>query len=112
MPGLIGLVDRLRGEPEMLAHIFRRLTLQMRHFAAKARKMLVHAPHGGCDPAEAAFDEHDRQLREALGDTLDDEACELRRHGVRVRLMLLDVIGRPAAPRGRVPAIAPDMDAE
>src|SRR6201997_5267727 len=112
MPRLVGLVDRLRREPEMLAHIVRRLALEMRHLAAEAREMLVHAPHGGCDPAEAALDEDDPQFREALRDAFDDEARELRRHGVRVGLMLLAIIGRPAATGWRMPAIAADMDAE
>src|SRR4051794_32287661 len=40
----IGLVDRLRREPEMLFHIFRRLAFEMRHLAAEALEMLVHAP--------------------------------------------------------------------
>src|ERR1700741_4451183 len=70
MPRLVGLVDWLGREPEMLADVFRRLALQMRHLAAEARKMLVHPPHGRRNPAEAAFDEHDLQLREALGDAL------------------------------------------
>src|SRR6185312_881254 len=64
------------------------------------------------DPAKTALDEHDLQFWEALGHALDDEAGELRRHGVRVRLMLLDIIGGPAAAGRRVAAIAADMDAE
>src|SRR5258707_3560796 len=55
----VGLIDRLRREPEMLAHIFRRTPLEMRHLAAEPLKMLVHPPHRRGDPAESAFDEYD-----------------------------------------------------
>src|SRR6185437_8077389 len=111
VPGFIRLVDRLGREPEMLADIFAWLALQMRHLAAEALEMLVHPPHRRRNPAEAALDVDDLQFREALGDALDHQACEVRGHGVRVRLVLLAVIGRPAAAGRRVPAIAADMDA-
>src|SRR5258707_15797412 len=54
----VGLVDRLRREPEMLADIFGRTPLQMRDFVAETLEMLVHSPHRRWNPAEAAFDEH------------------------------------------------------
>src|ERR1700733_13234418 len=41
----IRLVHRLRGEPEMLPHIFRGLALEMRHFGAEAFEVLIHPPH-------------------------------------------------------------------
>jgi hypothetical protein len=74
MFGFIGLVDRLRREPEMLLHIFRRTPLQMRDLVAEAFKMLVHPPGGGGNPAEAAFDEHDSEARKALKHAFDHEA--------------------------------------
>src|SRR5713226_5748614 len=40
VPRLIGLVDRLRREPEMLPHIFGRTPLEMRDFGAEAFEML------------------------------------------------------------------------
>src|SRR5258708_17072036 len=46
MPRFVGLVDRLRGEPEMLLDIFRWPPLEVRDLAAKALEMLVHAPGG------------------------------------------------------------------
>ena len=49
---------------------------------------------------------------EALGNAFEHEAGELRRHGVRVALVLLDIKGRPAAAGRRVPAIAADVNAE
>src|SRR5438270_612397 len=70
VPRIVRLVDRLGGEPEMLADIFGRLALQMRHLAAKTLEMLVHPPRRRSNPAEAAFDEHDLQLRKALRDPL------------------------------------------
>src|SRR6516225_8224767 len=97
MSGLVRLVDRLRREPEVLADIFRRAPLQMRHFITKAFEMLVHPPTGRGNPAEAAFDEDELQLWEALGDAFDHEAGELRRHRVGVGMVLLDVKGGPAA---------------
>src|SRR5882757_489704 len=112
MLALIGLVDRLGREPEMLLHIFRRLALQMRHLAAERLEMPVHPPHRGRDPAEAAFDKHDLQFWETLGNTFEHQAGEHRRHGMRVGLMLLGIIRRPAAAGRRMPAIAADVDAE
>src|SRR6201995_4458170 len=56
MFGLVRLVDRLGGEPEMLLDVFRRLALEMRHLAAEAFKVLIHPPRGRRGPAEAAFD--------------------------------------------------------
>src|SRR6266478_6536391 len=112
MPRLVRLVDRLGSEPEALAHIFRRTPLEVRDLLAEALEMLVHSPHGRGDPAEAAFDEYDLQAREALGHAFDHQACELGRHRMRIRLMLLGVVGRPAAAGRRVAAIAADMDAE
>src|SRR3954451_5933735 len=84
----------------------------MRHLAAEALEMLVHPPHRGWDPAEAALDEDELQFWKALRHALDHEAGKLRRNRVRVGLVLLDVIGWPAATGRRVPAIAADMDAE
>src|ERR1700726_3305217 len=84
----------------------------MRHLAAEAIEMPVHPPYRRRDPAKAAFDEHDLQSREAFRNALDHQAREHRRHGMRVRLMLLAIIGRPAAAGRRVAAIAADMNAE
>src|SRR6185369_13486201 len=91
------LVDRLRREPEMLLHIFGRTPLQMRHLAAEALEMPVHPPRRRGNPAEPALDEHDLQAREALRDAFEHEARELRRHRMRVTLVLLDIKRRPAA---------------
>src|ERR1700682_5784005 len=112
MSGFVRLVDRLRREPEMLLHIFRRTPLQVRDLVAESVKMLVHPPGGRGNPTQPALDEHDLQARKALGHAFDDEAGKLRRHRMRVRLMLLDIIGRPRAAGGRVAAVAADMDAE
>src|SRR6476469_2123606 len=84
----------------------------MRHLAAEAFEMPVHPPRRRWNPAEAAFDEDDLEFREAFGNAFEHEAGELRRHGVRVALVFLDIIGRPAATGRRVPAIAADVDAE
>ncbi len=61
---------------EMLLHIFRRLALEVRHLAAEALEVLVHPPHRRGDPAEAALDEDDLQLREAFRDAFEHEAGE------------------------------------
>src|SRR5260370_26879879 len=76
MLGFIRLVDRLRREPEMLLHIFRRTPLEVRDFAAEAVEMPVHPPHGRRDPAEAALDEHDFEFRETLRNAFEHEAGE------------------------------------
>ena len=108
----IRLVDRLRGEPKVFLHIFRRFSLEMRDLVAEFFKMLVHPPSRRRDPAKAAFDEDDFQFRKTLRDAFQHQACQLRRHGMRVGLMLLDIIRRPAAAGRRVTAIAADMNAE
>src|SRR3954466_3112898 len=84
----------------------------MRHLAAEALEMLVHPPHRGRDPTEAALDEDELQFWKPLRHALDHETGKLRRNGMRVGLVLLDIIGRPAATGRRMPAIAADMDAE
>src|SRR6478609_11556523 len=84
----------------------------MRHLAAEGVKMPVHPPRRRRDPAKTAFDEDDLEVRESFGNTFEHEAGELRRHGVRVTLVFLDIIRRPAATGRRVPAIAADVDAE
>src|SRR6185437_10126844 len=112
MPGFVRLVDRLRREPEMLLHIFRRPPFEMRHLGAEALKMLVHPPHGRGDPAKAAFDEHDLELWKTLRDAFDDQARQLRRDRMGVALVLLAIIRRPAAAGRRMSAIAADVDAE
>src|SRR5437660_10065815 len=63
MPRLVGFVDRLRREPEMLADIFRRLPLEMRHLAAEALDVLVHTPLRRRTPAAAGLDEDELPLR-------------------------------------------------
>src|SRR3569832_2651661 len=42
---LIRLIDRLRGEPEMLAHIFGRTALKVRHLGTEALEVLIHPPY-------------------------------------------------------------------
>src|SRR5471032_1917367 len=69
MLGVVRLLDRLRGEPEMLADIFGRTPLQVRDFVAEALEMLVHPPCRRRDITEAAFDEHDLEFRKTLGHT-------------------------------------------
>src|SRR5947209_3879663 len=112
MPCLIRLVDWLGSEPEVLSNIFGRTPLEMRHLAAEALEMLVHPPHRRGDPTETALDEHDLQPREALRYAFDHEARERRRHRMRIRLMLLGVVRRPAAAGWCVTAITADMNAE
>src|SRR3984957_12247176 len=74
--------------------------------------MLVHPPHGRGDPAETAFDEHDLELWETLGNALDHQARQLRRDRMGVALVLLAIIRRPAAAGRRMSAIAADVNPE
>src|SRR5882724_10596504 len=46
----IRLVDRLRREPEMLLHIFRRFPLEMRHLATERFEVPVHPPGSRRNP--------------------------------------------------------------
>src|SRR5258705_6895169 len=45
VPGLVRLVNRLGGEPEVLPDIFGRTPLEVRDFVAEAFEMLVDPPH-------------------------------------------------------------------
>src|SRR5262245_15253414 len=112
MLAFIRLVDRLRREPEVLLHIFRRLALEMRDLVAELFEMLVHPPHRRRNPAEAAFDEDDLEIRKALRNAFQHKAGERRRDRMGIALMLFAIIGRPAAAGRGVSAIAADMDAE
>ena len=84
----------------------------MRHLAAEAFEMLVHSPHRRRDPPESALDEHDLQPREALRHAFDNQTRQRRRHRMRIRLVLLGVVGRPAAAGRRVTAITADVNAD
>src|SRR5260370_27401350 len=84
----------------------------MRPGVGEPRKMVLYAPQRRGDPAEPAFDERDFQARETLEHAFDHEARELGRHRMRVRLVLLGVIRRPAAAGRRMTAITADMNAE
>src|SRR4051794_33330982 len=70
---IVRLVDRLRREPEVLADIFGRPALEMRHLIAESVKMLVHPPGGRRNPSKAAFDEYDFQTWKTLGHALDHQ---------------------------------------
>src|SRR6185295_8230198 len=84
----------------------------MWHFVPKALPVLVHAPGDGGYPAEAALNKDKLELGKALRHPFDDQAGELTGNRVGVRMVLFVVVGRPAASRWRVTAIAADMDAE
>ena len=96
VPRLGGLLDRLGGDPDVLADVLRRLALEVGDLAAHALEQPVEAPGQRRQPREAALDEHHLELREALEHALDDEA---RDHGLARGGMpgaLLHVVGRPA----------------
>src|SRR5258708_19411158 len=56
VPRLIGLVDRLGREPEVLPHIFGRTPLEVRAFPAVAFERLGHPAHRRSIPPEPPFD--------------------------------------------------------
>ena len=74
--------------------------------------LLVQPPGERRQPAEAALDHHDLQLREALEHAFQDQAGHHRLAGGRMAGHLLDVVGRPAGSRDGIAAIAEDMDAD
>ena len=102
---LLRLLDRLGRVPDVLAHIFGRRALQVRHLVAHARPVLVEPPGERRHPGEAALDQHDlaawgsaRTRPPAPGWPVS--VCML----LRQRVVLLEVEGRPAAAGRGVPA--------
>src|SRR3954453_15792923 len=82
----------------------------MRNLVAKAFEVPIHSPGGGRDPTKPSFDEYETEPREPLGDALNHQADELRRHGVSVGVVFFVVVGRPSAAGRGVAAVAADVD--
>ena len=94
--GLSGSSIGWRGEPDVLAHVFRRRALHMRRLHPQPLPVLVHPPAQRRRPGEAALDQRHLELREALEHALEHEARQRVLHAGGRRVMLLHVIGRPA----------------
>ena len=105
MRGIVRLLDRLGRVPEMLAQIFRRRALEVRHFLAHALPMLVHAPAERRRPGVAGLDRHHLELRKALEHAFHDHAHDHRLLVRQEGVVLLHVIGRPAGTGGGMSAV-------
>ena len=62
--GVVRLLDRLRGEPEVLADVLRRRPAQVRHVRAQLPPGVVEGPHQRTGPGDAALDADHLQRRE------------------------------------------------
>jgi hypothetical protein len=96
--GVIGLLDRLRGEPEVLAEDRRRLAVEVGDVVAQRRPRGVHRPHQRTRPRDTRLDEDDLERGEVLEDALGDEAGGQADHRVGVEDVGLQVVRRPARP--------------
>ena len=86
--------------------------LQVRNLLAEALPLRVQAPAERRHPGEAALDQHDAQVGEALEHTLHHQARYQGLHGLHVGVVLLHVVGGPAAAGGGMPALAADVDGD
>ena len=80
---VLGVVQRLGGEPDVVLDVLRRLALDV-HPRLAGLVDGVHPPHQRQDPAEGVLDEHDLQRREAVEDAVEDQAHHLVRGQQRV----------------------------
>ena len=108
--GVVGLLDRLGREPEVLAEELRRLALEVGHVVAHGRPRGIHGPHERARPGDAGLDEDDLQVAEARVDALGEHAGGHRGHPVGVLDVLLEVVRRPA--HAAVLLEAPGVDDE
>ena len=103
---------RLRGPPDVVADVFRRLALEMRHLAAQPLETLVEPPGQRRRPAEAGLDHHHLQFRKALEHAFQHEARERGLLALRMADHLLDVEARPARRGDRIAAEAEGVHAD
>ncbi len=89
-------VDRLQREADVAAHNFQRRAIDPRRFHPDAAPELVQSPQIGRQPGEAGFQHHHFQGRMPREHALDDQAGQLGLERLRLRDIVLDVIGAPA----------------
>ena len=106
------IFHRLRGPPDVVADIFRRPALEMRHLAVQPLETLVEPPAQRRRPAEAGLDHHHLQFRIALEHAFEHEARQRGLLALRMADHLLDVKARPARRGDRIAAEAEGVDAD
>ena len=80
---VLGVVQRLGGELDVVLDVLRRLALDV-HPRLAGFVDGVHPPHQRQDPGERVLDEDDPQRREAVEDPVEDQAHHLVRGQQRV----------------------------
>ncbi len=110
--GIRRRVDRLQRETDIAAHNLERRAVDPRRLHADTAPELVQPPEIGRQPGEAAFQHHHLQLRMPCEHALDDQAGELGLERLRLRDIVLDVIGSPADRGGRVVIGGTGMNAD
>ena len=73
---VLGVVQRLGGELDVVLDVLRRLALDVHPRLARFVDR-VHPPHQRQDPAECVLDEDDPQRRETVEDAVEDQAHHL-----------------------------------
>src|SRR5262245_53685303 len=82
-------------DPDVLADVFRRVLLEVRHLRAHPLEELVEPPGERRQPGKATLHHHHLQLREALEHAFDDQARYRRLARGRMPRAFLDVVGGP-----------------
>ena len=96
----------------MVADVFRRLALEMRHLAVQPLESLVEPPAERGRPAEAGLDHDHLQPGITLEHAFEHQACERCLLALRMADHFLDVEARPAGRGERIAAEAEGMDAD
>ena len=112
MIAALRIFHRLRGPPDVVADVFRRLALEMRHLAVQPLEILVEPPAERRRPAEAGLDHDHLQLRITLEHAFEHQAREHGLLALRMADHLLDVEARPARRGERIAAEAEGVDAD
>ena len=89
-------IDRLQREADIAAHNLQRRTVDPRGFHPNSAPELMQPPQEWRKLGEARFQHHHLQVRMPYEHAFDDQAGELGLEGLRLRNIILDVIGAPA----------------
>ena len=109
---IVGRVERLDRQPEMVPNDLVGRAVHPWNLGPQAAPELGKAPEEARQPGHAGFDEHDLQAGMLGEHALADQARHLRLEALRLRRVILDVIGRPAERRHRVAVGRTGMDAD
>src|SRR3569833_3177358 len=99
---LVGRVDWLRGESDMIADDLRRCPRNPRNFGPNALPGLVRSPDQTAAPRQSGLCRDDLEPWKFCERTFGDHAYELIFEGCRLRDVVLDIVGWPSDRRRSV----------